>query len=146
MFSLRYFSLRSLRCHENVAWKVNSHFFSLYQMRANPSGAEFLSTIYPSSRERKFSHCLFKSFTKREIRHFHVVVLQWRQKNVQPSVMHVQSCCFALSSHFFFTFSSPLHLKHPIIYDTLWSIRNRIFLVQSELLLLVPSKRFSTDR
>ena len=37
---------------------------------------------YPSSeRERKFCHCLFTSFTKREIRHFHVVVVQWRQRN-----------------------------------------------------------------
>ena len=33
---------------------------------------------------------------KREIRHFHVVVVQWQQRNVQKSVMHVQSCCFAI--------------------------------------------------
>ena len=26
---------------------------------------------------------------------FHVVVVQRRQRNVQKSVMHVQSCCFA---------------------------------------------------
>ena len=32
---------------------------------------------------------------KSEIRHFHVVVVQWQQRNVQKSVMHVQSCCFA---------------------------------------------------
>ena len=38
---------------------------------------------------------MFPSSTKREIRHFHVVVVQWRQRNVQKSVMHVQSCCFA---------------------------------------------------
>ena len=25
---------------------------------------------------------------------FHVVVVQWRQRNVQKSVMHVQNCCF----------------------------------------------------
>ena len=35
------------------------------------------------------------SSTKREIRQFHVVVVQRRQRNVQKSVMHVQSCCFA---------------------------------------------------
>ena len=44
------------------------------QMQANSSGAEFLSTQYPSSWNTKriilFS-CLFTSFTKREIRHFH---------------------------------------------------------------------------
>ena len=30
-----------------------------------------------------------------EIWHFHVVVVQLRPRNVQESVMHVQSCCFA---------------------------------------------------
>ena len=60
---------------------------------------------YPSSwRERKFCHCLFTSFTKREIRYFHVAVVQWKQRDVQKSVMHMQSCCFALSSHCFFYF------------------------------------------
>ena len=42
----------------------------------------------------------------------------------------------------FFTFSSPPHLKLPIIYDTLWSVRNRIFSVQIELLLLIASETF----
>ena len=32
---------------------------------------------------------------KREIRHFHVVFVQRQQRNVEKSVMHVQSCCFA---------------------------------------------------
>ena len=32
---------------------------------------------------------------EREIRHFHVVVVQKRERNLQKSVMHVQSCCFA---------------------------------------------------
>ena len=44
--------------------------------------------------------------------------------------MHVQSCCFALSIAFF-TFSLLLHLKLPTIYDTLWSVRNRIVSVQN---------------
>ena len=44
--------------------------------------------------------------------------------------MYVQSCCFALSIAFF-TFSSLLHLKLPTIYDTLWSVRNRIVSVQN---------------
>ena len=34
---------------------------------------------------------------KREIRHFHVVFVQRQQRNVQKSVMHVQSCCFTNS-------------------------------------------------
>ena len=34
------------------------------------------------------------SCTKHEFSHFHVVVVQWRQRNAQKSVMHVQSSCF----------------------------------------------------
>ena len=51
--------------------------------------------LYESSGKEKESRCLeFTSSTKQEIRHFHVVVVQWRQRNVQISLMHVQSCCF----------------------------------------------------
>ena len=35
---------------------------------------------------------MFTSSTKREIKHFHVVVVQQRLRNVQKSVMHVLSC------------------------------------------------------
>ena len=52
--------------------------------------------LYQSSGKEKESFCLvFPSSTKREIGHLHVVVVQRRQRNVQKSVMHVQSCCFA---------------------------------------------------
>ena len=37
---------------------------------------------------------VFPSSTKREMRHFHVIVVQRRLGNVQKCVMHVQSCCF----------------------------------------------------
>ena len=48
------------------------------------------------------------SSTKREIRHFHVLVVQRQQRNVQKSVMHVQSCCFAnLNLLLFFLFWLP---------------------------------------
>ena len=43
---------------------------------------------------RWFRCLVFKSSTKREIRHFRVVVVPWRQRNVQKSVIHVPSCCF----------------------------------------------------
>ena len=33
---------------------------------------------------------------KQEIRHFHVVVVQKRERNVQKNVMHVRSCCFVV--------------------------------------------------
>ena len=52
--------------------------------------------LYQSSAKEKESRCLvFTSSTEHEIRHFPVVVVQRRQGNVQKSVMHVQSCCFA---------------------------------------------------
>ena len=52
--------------------------------------------LHRSSGKEKESRCLvFTSSTKREIWQFHVVVVQWRQRNVQKSVMHVQSRCFA---------------------------------------------------
>ena len=39
-------------------------------------------------------YLLITPSTKLEIRHFHFVVVQGPQRNVQKSVMHVQSCCF----------------------------------------------------
>ena len=52
--------------------------------------------LYQSSGKENESCCLlFPSSTKREIRQFHVAVVQRRQRNVQKKVMHAQSCCFA---------------------------------------------------
>ena len=65
--------------------------------------------LYQSSGKEKESCCLvFPSSTKREIRHFHVVVVQRRLRNVQKSVMHVQSCCSANLCFFL-----PLSLPSP---------------------------------
>ena len=50
----------------------------------------------------KFRRCLFTSSIKHKSKHFHVVVVQKRERNVQKSVMHVQSCCFAYKTYFFF--------------------------------------------
>ena len=49
--------------------------------------------LYRSSGKEKrkswsFVHVLHKAY-------FHVVDVQWHQRNVQKSVIHVQSCCFA---------------------------------------------------
>ena len=53
--------------------------------------------LYQSSGKEKESGCLvFPSSTKRQFRHFHVVVVQQRQRNVQKNVIHVQSCFFAV--------------------------------------------------
>ena len=59
-------------------------------MRLNSKGP------HPSSeREVKFRRCLFMFSIKRKIRHFHVVVVQKRQRNVQKSVMHERSYSLA---------------------------------------------------
>ena len=50
--------------------------------RAQTETVEFIALPFPSSKKLK-------------IWSFHVVVVQERQINVQKSVMHVQSCCFA---------------------------------------------------
>ena len=58
---------------------------------------------YPSSeREIKFRRCLFTSSIEREIRHFHVVVGQKGAKKCTKRVMHVQRCCFAYRTYFFY--------------------------------------------
>ena len=52
--------------------------------------------LYQSARKEKESgRLLFLSAKKREIRYFHVAVVQRRLRSVQKSVMQVQSCCFA---------------------------------------------------
>ena len=52
--------------------------------------------LYQSSgKEKQNCYFLFSSSTKREIRHLHAVVLQRRLRNVQKSVIKVQSYCFA---------------------------------------------------
>ena len=49
--------------------------------------------LYQNSGREKESRCLvFTSSTQREIRDFHVVVMLRQQRNVQKTVMYVQSC------------------------------------------------------
>ena len=57
-----------------------------------------------SGKDKKSRWLVFTSWTKREIRHFHAVVVQRRQRNVQKSgVIHLQSCCFSnLKTYCFF--------------------------------------------
>ena len=52
--------------------------------------------LYQSSgKEKETLLALFTSSTKREIKDSHVAVVQRRPRDVQKSVMHVQSCCLA---------------------------------------------------
>ena len=45
---------------------------------------------------------MFPSSTKREFRHFHVVVRKDGKEMYKKSVMHVQSCYFANQTYCFF--------------------------------------------
>ena len=66
--------------------------------------------LYQSSGKEKDSCCLvFLSLTKREFGHFHIVVVQQQQINVQKSVMHVQSC--VVNQTYYFFLSLPLTVK-----------------------------------
>ena len=89
--------------------------------------------LYESSGKQKKSCCrcclVFTISAKREIRHFHVVVVQWRQRNVQKSVMHVQSCCFANLNLLLFCRSRWRRrrrcLSSPVANLTITSLRDR---------------------
>ena len=61
---------------------------------------------------------------KREMRHFHVVVFQLRQRNVQKGVMHVQSCCFANQTCCFFAVLVAVAF---VVAKTLYQIRRGQF-------------------
>ena len=89
----RYFKLRLFQLFQFIrCWQS---FFFLLEMNSK--------RLYQSSAKEKESRCLvFTSSTEHEIRHFPVVVVQRRQGNVQKSVMHVQSCCFANQTYCFF--------------------------------------------
>ena len=51
--------------------------------------------LFLSLEEQNENILQFTFYIKGEIRQSHVVVVQWQQRNVQNSVMHVHSCCFA---------------------------------------------------
>ena len=85
----------------------------------------------PLSKWRKRKRTFFVLFTysikrTREIRKFYVTVVQHRLRNVQKSVMHMQSCCFALiykpiQCFFFFCRSRCRRRRHCLSSLLLWS-------------------------
>ena len=85
---------KCIRAASNLIVRTQSH--SICQTLGNFSGVEFLRTV--SKFRKKEGDCfVFMSSIKCEIRPFHVIdiVVQRQQRNVEKSVMHVQSCCFA---------------------------------------------------
>ena len=78
---------------------------SRYFLGLNPKGP------YLSLEKEKGNFCVVFTYSfkppVREIRRFHVAVVQRRLRNVQKSVMHVQSCCFVnINLLLFLPFSS----------------------------------------
>ena len=75
---------------------------SICKILVDFSGVQFQRTVSKfRKRKRKSLSCVHFAI-KSEIRQFHVVVVQQRQRNVQKRVMRVQSCCFANLSLLFF--------------------------------------------
>ena len=103
--------------HENVAEKQSSLYFKLF--RDYPSSPHHLkegdfgwswregNVLKFGQRWHRFIALPFLFPSKLKIRSFHVAVVQWRQRNVQKRVMHVQSCCFAHLTYCFLTFPLP---------------------------------------
>ena len=90
---------------------MNSRCFKLYRAYSIPFDSsnvgnffrvEFLRTDQSAGKEKESGCPAFPSATKRAFTHFHVVVVQRRQRNVQKSVTHVQSCCSAYLNLLFF--------------------------------------------
>ena len=88
---------RHLKSEFAVLQSLSRLFYLVYFVKYWQMFLELYSEgLYQSFGKEKESCCLvFWSSIKREIRNFHVVVVQRRQRNAQTSVMHVQSCCFA---------------------------------------------------
>ena len=78
----------------------------------NPKGP------YLSLEKEKEIFCVVLTYSikrAREIRKFHVAVVQQRLRNVQKSVMHVQSCFFSQSKPVSFYCSPSPSLKLPMV-------------------------------
>ena len=83
--------------------------------------------LYQSSGKEKEIVVVFPSSTKRGFRHFHVLVVQRRQRNVQKSVMHVESCCFANLRLLLFC-RSRFRRRPPCLLSSLFLVRVNVFL------------------
>ena len=103
--SLGSFSIDDGDSTKNVTFKMNLCFFKLCRVYSNwlkmsnvgkfPWSWNLGEPHSSLERERKICHRLFTSSITHAIRHFHVVVMQWQQRNVQKSMIHVQICSFA---------------------------------------------------
>ena len=74
----------------------------IWQMLVIISGVAFQRTLSKFTKRKRKSLSCVHDLHKYEIRKFLVVVVKWRQRSVQESVMHVQSCCFAILNQLLF--------------------------------------------
>ena len=114
----------------------------LCQMQANSSGAEFLSTISKFMKRMNFVIACLRPSQNVKLGIFtgsRAVDGKEMYKKAWCTGKVVVSLCQAIA---YLTFSSPPHLKLPNIYDASWSVKNRIFSGQIELLLLIASQMF----
>ena len=94
------------------------HVIHFVKFLANFSGRNLINPkeLYQSTSKEKENRChLFTSSNKREvlIKHFHVVVVQRRQRNLLNSVVYVESFCVS-HLNLFATCTSPImHLIFP---------------------------------
>ena len=97
----------------------------LCQMLANFSGIESERTVSKFRRRKRFC-AVFTYFIKRsrEIRKFHVAVVQRRLRNVQKSVIVVEICCFAYLNLLLFCFCCCHHRRRCFRAPLLSSSRN----------------------
>ena len=104
---------------------------SRYFLGLNPKGP------YLSLEKEKENFCVVFTYSfkpVREIRRFHVAVVQRRLRNVQKSVMHVQSCCFVnINLLLLLSFSSPslssLIKLRTVVIQKLWPHFSRLLVV-----------------
>ena len=96
----RHFSKKWIRATSNFIVLIPTR--SIRQMLANFAVEDCIKAQEKKKKVDVFIHVREK---KREIRHFHVLVVQRQQRNVQKSVMHLQSCWFANLMLLFWPFS-----------------------------------------
>ena len=106
LITASYFNLISPYFHTVIKWGV-----MCFRTVSSVSNIELLNSkdfIKVLGKEKESPCLVVLSSTKREISHFYGLVVQRQQRNVQESVMHVQSCCFAnLNLLLFFLFWLP---------------------------------------
>ena len=108
--------------HEKVTWEVNSRSINLYHDNSYPltlpnsSGAEFSRTNIHVQKEKE--NFLITSSTKREIRKFYIIVVQWQQRNVQKAYCTCKVVVLPIQPIAFCTFpivvAILIGLQHPI--------------------------------